>query len=315
MLDWLNRKTYLVLGLFFLGSTVVLANDHSEPYNQPTAKLSSQLELGVGSDSNVTIDEIDNNSSVRGSLWTFSADLNYKTKLKPTTEIKVGLGHSQDRYDNFNEFDLETNIATADLSHDFEKLTGGAALRYISADLDSQHFLTLSQASLYASAFLTDTLFLRTDYVYSNKKFDTLSDRDATQHSLGVDLYLFLHGSRQYLVVGYKYEDEDAALAQFDRKAHNLKLRYRHSFSIFKQPIIAQLKASYRIRDYEAITPSIDVIRDDTRFRIGADLKLPLSDSLFLALEYAYSDFKSNLPAADYNQNLVALKIGWQFER
>jgi len=318
----LNKKTCLGLAscflgaaAFFLSSSTAVAKDHNASQKQIGPQINSKVLIGLGSDSNVTVDQIDTDLGVRDSLWSFSADVNYKQKLKPRTELKVGLSHSQDRYENFSEFDLDTNFVTAELTHDFKNVSIGGAIRYITADLDSQSFLSISQASFNASTLLSNKLFLRADYTYADKALNTFSDRDSSKHSLGADLYFFLDGSKRYLVAGYKYQDEDAIAEQFDRKTHNLKLRYKHTFSAFERQIIGRIKAGYRIRDYDAITPSIGVIRDDERFRIGADLKLLLSDSLFVVLEYEYSDYQSNLPAVDYEQDVVALKIGWQFKR
>lgn len=310
-----TRKACLVLTFFFICSASVTAKQSDASDSPSSTKIRSKVLLGMGSDSNVAVDEIDSDLAVRDSLWSFSANVNYRQKLSPPTELKVGLGHSQDSYDNFSEFDLATNFVTADLSHEFDKVTIGTTLRHITADLDSQSFLSISRSSLYASILLSKKVFMRADYAYSDKKLNTFTDRNASQHSLGANLYLFLDGAKRLMVVSYKYQNEDTVADRFDRQTHHLRLRYKHTFSIFEQPIVGQLKASYRVRDYDAITPSIGLIRHDERIRLGADLKFLLPHSLFAMLEYEYSDYQSNLPAVDYEQSIVALKIGWQFSQ
>jgi len=312
-MNQIKTKTWLILTLFFFNLANVFANDTRVSDRQRSVKISGELSLSAESDNNVTVDEIDNDLALSDTLWTLSANFKYRQKLKHSTELKVSASHSQDRHDNFSEFDLTTNFVSADLSRKFTKLSTGATLRYITADLNSQNFLSLPQASLYVSTLLHDKVFLRVEYAYTDKTFDTFADRNATQHSLGTELYLFLAGPKRYLVAEYKYQNEDAASAQFDRQIHNLKLGYQHTFSIFERDLIGRLKASYQTRDYDAITPSIGVIRDDKRLRLGAELRVLLSPSLFALLEYQHSNYESNLPAADYKQDTVALKIGWQF--
>ncbi len=299
-----RKKIGLALAVIFLNSAITQANAES--------KISGKFSFGVESDSNVTVSNIDDESGVRDSLWTFSSNVDLKKKVSKHTEAKIGLRHSLDRFQNLSEFDLDTSIVSAEIEHDFDKLTLGTSLKYIVADLDSEQFLSISRASVSASGLLSKKVFFRADYTYSETEFDVSANRDATKHALGANLYYFLEGSKRYVVIGYKYQDEDALAARFDRISHNLKLRYRHRFSAFNRTLIGRLKASYRLRDYDAITPSIGLIREDERYRLGADLKLILSDSLFLMLEYEFSDYQSNLPAADYERSVLGLKLGWQ---
>ena len=314
-MSFIRKKLRLALIIFILYPTAIQATDHGKSASQANSKVSSKLSFGIGSDSNVTVDEIDSESGVRDSLWTFSADLDYKKKVTKTTDLRVGLSHSQDRFETFSEFDLGTSLVSTEISHDFGKINIGTALRYIVADLDSRNFLSISQASLNANGLLNKKMFLRADYTYSDTTFNDLDQRNATRHSLGTDLYYFLDGSKKNIAIGYKYQDENAVAAQFDRSTHNLSMRFKHTFSSFDNSLIGQLNASYRVRDYDAITPSIGLIRKDERYRVRTNLTLLLSASLFLKLEYEYSDYQSNFPAADYEQRVISMQIGWQSGR
>ena len=41
--------------------------------------------------------------------------------------------------------------------------------------------------------------------------------------------------------------------------------------------------------------------------------ELPLTDTIFVSPEYEYGDFSSNLPSADYSQNVFSLRLGTRF--
>ena len=115
---------------------------------------------------------------------------------------------------------------------------------------------------------------------------------------------------RTYFVSGYKYESENAVDPQFDFKGHNIKARFSQRISMGDRD--AELKVGWRYEDrnYASITPSIGAIRDDTRHRFQAELEIPITDRIYGLIEYEYADYSSNLPSADYTQNLVGARLG-----
>lgn len=299
----------------------VASNSSAQYQNNDKQKVNASgtfdaaVEVGLENDSNVSVEELDADSTAGDSLWSVAANLNYKYRFYQPTELKFGYRYSQDSYDEFDQFDLSSNFVSADLSHNFGDFKGGLSARYISADLASEDFLTLSQISVNASKLLSKTMFGRVEYTYTDKGFESFADRESSKNSLGGDLYFFLDGSKKYWVVGYKYEDEDAVGDEFDRVIHTFKMSYTHKFSLFNRESIARVRARYQTRDYDSITPSINEIREDDRLRFGAELEIPLNEDWYTLFEIERSDYSSNLPSADYSQNLIAAKLGWRYQQ
>lgn len=277
------------------------------------APFSFEVSAGVEYDSNISVAEVDNNTGADDFAAVLDADLQFEKDLGEKSRLSLGYSFSQSLHEEFTNFDLQSHFASADISHDFGGVDVGAAYRLIYTRLGGEGFMLMHQVSPYISRFFGKKLFVRADYAYTDKDFEARTDRDAQSHAGGVDVYLFLNGVRTYFVAGYRFENEDAVDSQFDYEGHNFKARFSQRIPLGARE--AKLKLGYRHeqRDYSAITPSIGVLRDDTRHRFEAEIEVPLTDRLYLAAEFEHAEFSSNLPAADFNQNLASLRVGMRF--
>jgi|GEM_PF-422961 len=289
------------------------ADSNGSQASQKESPLNFELNIGVEYDSSVSISEVDDNTAADDFALVFDADVDYEKNLSKNTSLNLSYSFSQSLHDEFTDFNLQTHFATADIAHDFGNYDIGGSYRYIFTLLDNDNFLTLQQLSPYFSTFVGKNLYLRADYTYIDKEFDVFEERDATANSVGADVYYFLEGTRRYFVLGYQYRDEDADDAQFDFESQNYKIRFVQRFQLGKRDMIGKLFARFDARNYDSITRSIGEVRDDDRTRIGAELEIPINDKASILVEYEYSEFDSNLPAADKTQNIIAVKMGFQF--
>ena len=279
---------------------------------ESNAQFSLELAAGYEYDSNVSIDEIDTNTSKGDHAAVAELDLGLKLPIGTTTDLDLGYGISQSLHQDFGEFDLQTHLASADLSHDFGDFDAGFTGRYVSARLDGSDFLRMQQFSPHFSRFFGKKLYLRADYTYTDKHFHTIADRDAETHAAGADLYWFLRGIRSYLVFGYRLHGENADAAEYDYRSHTVKLRYVRRFKLGTRNITAKLGWRYQARDYRAVTPLIGKDRDDDRYRIDFNVEIPLRGKWFVSFEHDYADNSSNLPSADYSQRVTSLKLHYR---
>jgi hypothetical protein len=159
------------------------------------------------------------------------------------------------------------------------------------------------------SGFISKKFFARGAYVHSDKVIERNNQRDAVSNSGEIDVYFFRRGLRSYFNVGYLYKDEDAQAEEYDYKSGNIKVRYIHRFDIFSKVATLELGYRYEDRDYRSATPSIEEVRSDKRQRWRIDFELPVIEQGAIKFYATYGDYKSNLPRADYDQNI----IGTQF--
>lgn len=275
--------------------------------------LKGEVQAGAEYDSNVSVDDLDTNTGLGDWSAVIDARASLNAKLSGHTDANLAYDFSQSLHEDFTEFDLQSHMASADISHDFGKVRMGGAYRFIHAQLGGDDFLTMHQLSPYASLKLGKAVLLRADYSFTDKNFAGRIDRDAKNHAGAIDAYYFINGSRSFLLAGYKYTHENANDAQYDYDGHSFKLRLTQKFAMGKQDAVLRLGWRHERRDYDGITPSILAKRKDRRHRLQADLEVPVSRIFFVAGEYEYGDYKSNLPSADFRQNVFSIKLGARF--
>jgi len=275
-----------------------------------SSPFSLEISAGLESDSNVSVSELDESTGENDQAAVFDADLDYEVPLDETTDLQLGYGLSQTSYDDFSEFDLQNHLLTGEVARDFGDFDAGVAYRYIHTRLGGHDYMKTQQASPSVSRFFGRRLFARAEYTFSDKDFDEIDARDATAHAGGADLYWFLRGVRTYVVLGYRYRDENAEDAQYDYGSNNLKLRLSQRFRFMARDATLKLGWLYEQRDYSSANPAIGENRDDDRNRFQAELEVPLSERVFTVLDYEYGGFASNLDSADYDQHVASIRVG-----
>lgn len=284
-----------------------------KPAGEKRSPFSAELTAGAEYDSNVSVSDVDNNTGADDVAAVFDADFDYAPDLGGKTDFSLGYSFSQSLYSQFDAFNLQSHLATVDLSRDVAGFDIGAAYRFSHARLGGDPFLTMHQIAPYVSRFIGDRLFVRAEYAYTDRNFIGRTDRDGRSQSASGDVYVFLRGSKTYVSAGYKYEKDDTTDPQFAYTGHNLRARISHKIPMGRR--FAQLKLGYRYEDrgYDSITPSIAAVRNDTRHRIQAEVEIPIDDTFFARFEFEHADFSSNLPSADYRQNVGSAKLGARF--
>lgn len=284
-----------------------------KPPGEKRSHFSAELTAGAEYDSNVSVSDVDNNTGADDFAAVFDADFEFAPDVGAKTDFSLGYSFSQSLYADFDAFDLQSHLATADLSREVAGFDVGAAYRFSHARLGGDPFLTMHQIAPYVSRFIGDRVFVRAEYAYTDRNFVGRADRDGRSNAASGDVYFFLRGSRTYVSAGYKYEKDDTTDPQFAYVGHNLRARFSHKIPMGGR--FAQIKLGYRFEDrgYDAVTPSIGAVRSDTRHRIQAEVEIPIDDTFFARLEFEHADFQSNLPSADYRQNVGSAKIGARF--
>ena len=299
--------------LLILTTSLALAPPAALGQGEVETQFDVDLSAGVEFDSNVSVQEIESNTGADDVATRFRAEFDFEAKWQNETELKLGYTFSDKSFDEFSDFDLQTHLANATLQRDFGDFTTGATYRYLDAKLGGDDYLTMHQITPHISGFVAKDVFIRADYVYSDKTFDNRADRDSTVHNVGADVYYFLDGSRRYLTVGIDAETNDATDDAFDFDAIGLRARLTQRVDIAGRDLQLRLGWRYEDRDYSGETPSIGAPRNDERHRIQASAEYPIHDRLYVAAEYEYGDFSSNLPSADYSQNVFGLRLGVRF--
>jgi hypothetical protein len=302
------QTTFFILALIMLQADLGWTAQ-SSPEEGSATQFGAELSLGGEYDDNVTVDEVDLSSSQGDYALTINAKVESSTSLSKTTDLDLSYNFSQSNYREFSQVDRQTHMLGSNLEVDMGKVNGGLSLFYIDSRLDGSKFLKLYRASPSVSGFIAKKWFTRGAYVYSDKTIEQRSFRDATSNAGEIDLYYFRRGLRSYFNIGIQYKDEDAEAAEFDYIAANFKLRYVHRFDLCSKTSILELAFRYEDRDYSSPTPSIGEKRSDERLRWGIDLEIPVLERGAIEFYAVHSDYSSNLPRADYTQNIIGTRF------
>lgn len=309
--------TYASLALFGLAAlpSGASAADAQGPKAgaEKRSPFSAELTAGAEYDSNVSVSDIDNNTGADDVAAVIDADFEFSPDLGEKTAFDLGYSFSQSLNSEFDAFNLQSHLATADFSREIGGFDIGGAYRFSHARLGGDPFLTMHQAAPYVSRFFGDHVFVRAEYAYTDRNFIGRTDRDGRSNGVSGDVYFFLRGSKTYLSAGCKYEKDNTVDPQFDYTGHGLRARLSHKFPLGSR--LAQVKLGYRFEDrgYDSITTSIAAVRSDQRHRVNAELELPINDRFFARFEFEHGDFQSNLPSADFRQNVGSAKLGARF--
>lgn len=265
--------------------------------------------LGVKHDSNVAVLELDASSGESDSAALFDLGLAYKFALSAKATLRADYAFSHTEYQSFTDFNLSIHRGSLDFAYDFDAADAGVMLHYIDAQLDSDGFLTMKQASPYVAKLIGDRLYLRGAYTYTDKAFDGNSQRDARNDAVSADAFVFLNGVKTYLVLGYRFDAEDATDAQFDYQGTQVSAQLSHNVPVAGVDVRLRSRVRYEDRNYDEVTPAIGRKRDDERYRLDFSMALPLGKRLTATAAYEWADNRSNLPAVNFDESVWSLRL------
>lgn len=310
-----SRAVFFTLGL---GSVLVLAATPGRAGESETAGAkerpwSVEIAGGVEYDDNVSVAELDETTGLGDFAGVIDFRADYAPELGENTSLYVGYDFFQSLYVDLTGFDIQSHVATVSLDHTIGRVTVGGMYNFAYAFLGGDDFLEFHKFSPFVSVFLTDSLYLRSFYEYTDKSIFPSPDRDTQDQGGGASLYYFMNGAKTYVSAGYRYESVDAVGPEFDYAGHDITAKFSTHLALGDAASEIKIGGRYDIRDYENVTASIGEIRDDDIFKLTAEWEIPLGKYLFSELKYEYGNYISNLPTADYTRNVATIKLGARY--
>jgi uncharacterized protein (PEP-CTERM system associated) len=288
--------------------------DEADPSGETQDRMFSfDVETGVEYDSNVALLEVDTSTGVGDAIALLNFGLGFDAPIDGALDLKAGYNFSETAHEDFTDFDLRIHRGSSTLSYDFGRIDAGTILQYARAELDGARFMTLQQTSPYLSTLIGRRVFLRFAYTHSDKDFASNPLRAAKADSWSSDLYYFVDGLRTYLLIGYRHDAEDAVDAQFDYAGDRFRAQISHRFALGSRELTVKAGLRSEQRDYENETPSIGAPRRDDRVQLEASGDLPLSERVTASLRYRRSNNDSNLPAVDFDEDVLSLSVTAEF--
>lgn len=277
------------------------------------AVLSFDIAIGAEIDSNVSVNEIDQNTSEEDTASFVDLGFGIEKEFTETLSANITYDFSQSAYSEFSDFNLTLHTINGMISKTINDITGDINVAYAKSALDGQDFLTLTKISPSLSSFIGRRFYIRAGLDFTKKEFILNSERNADADGLLGSLFYFINGTRTYLSTTYTYSEEIAQNSEFDYYSDTIRLSIQHDITLWDRDW--EFGFGYRMqkRYYANETQSINQRRKDTRQRISLEMEIPFGENYFLGFDFSYDDNQSNLQAAHYNQYLVTAQIGASF--
>jgi len=272
---------------------------------------SLDVAVGVGFDDDIKVSEIDNNAGAGDKLAAFDVSLGYDLVRCESGGLEVGYDFSQTYHETLSDFDFHSHGVSVFADKELDGIDYNAYAGYTRAYLGGRDFLGIAIIQPSVGRLFGEHWYLSATLGYQNKHLVTANDRDANQFSGEISGFYFFNESNSYFKAGYRIEDENAAAAAFDYRAHYFKFSYKSPVRLKflpRDPIV-RIGYEFAFKDYSSITGEIGEERLDKRHTVTAELELPISDHVGLQVEFERIGARSNLESSDFAQRIYAVSM------
>ncbi|NNJ73388.1 MAG: DUF560 domain-containing protein [Enterobacterales bacterium] len=282
----------------------------SEPVEQ---KYNASISIGEEYNSNLTIDELDLGSNQSGLLT--NIELEVDAQLSPSKDHQINLAYmfSRSIHEEYSEFDLESHGFS--LGYDFTEgdYTYGLDYMFFDATLDSADFLQMNFITPSVSYMLNDTSLLRFAYNFTDKSFDTFTDRDADSNGVDISYYSFFNQAKSYFRWQLSTAQEDAVTDEFDFDSYTVGFSVNSTVPSLAEGAKVNFDIKYSERDYSQRTEEIMAFRAEEWSQVRLNLIVPIYENMTLDFGVEHNDRASNLASADYTETRAMVDFIYEF--
>ncbi|MDR7120080.1 outer membrane beta-barrel protein [Rheinheimera soli] len=274
-------------------------------------QVSGYLSYGQNYNSNLKTAELDNASGRSAAGQKLEAQLALRWKPTEQWTLDLGYTHQQNRWQDNSDFNTTLGLWALDLSYQAKWLTLGGTVHKADAELASEDFLGLEQYSLYLAKLWLQRYYVRISLNQTDKDFKVLDDRDAKQQQLRSDLFVFSADQQGFVQLGLAYQDEQTQSELFDFRGPLLQLKASQQWRWLEQDHKLQLGWQWQHKDYQMAGEAEK--RQDRINSWQLNWQWQLNHYLALTTQLEHQNSASNVPTADYSQNLAGMALRLSF--
>jgi hypothetical protein len=259
--------------------------------------------LNVGINYSLRINKEDYNIYDFNQIFAYA---NYLHSLSESNKIQLGVIGNRIDYKNFSLFSHYQLKAFLRSINSFESRTSLTA----AAEIDQKSYLEDYKSQGLADEVLQAKLFLQLGQGITD--------------DLGLSAFTFLRknisgGNRYYSSIDYVYYEEELFNDIYSNEGIETGLTLSY---LFRPNIMGKIAGRYEFRNYmdlpaaDKVGNDLDELRKDNQFSIGASLEFGLSEilsGLYLSLNYNFIKNSSNDYYYDYNNQIYAISLGFDF--
>jgi hypothetical protein len=235
-----------------------------------------------------------------------SAYANYMHSISESNKIQLGVIGNRIDYENFSLFSHYQLKAFLRSINSFESRTSITA----AVEIDQKIYIEKMESEGLADEVLQAKLYLQLGQGITD--------------NLGLSAYAFLRnnisgGNRYFNTTDYIYYEEELFNDIYSNEGIETGLTFSY---LFLPNILGKFSGRYEIRNYTDLPAAdengneLDEMRQDNQYSAGASLEFGLSEilsGLYLSLNYNYIKNISNDYYYDYNNQIYAITLGFDF--
>lgn len=273
-----------------------------------------RLRVGLGGeyDDNLTVEEQDLATDQADFATVLELEGGYRFQVPKPYEADISYSVYQSLYDDYSQFDLQTHTLGLTGSRDFDGVEAGLSYAYSYMFLGREGFMQSHRFTPNAGFSLPHDLYASLSYNLENKDFRKTTDngRDAVNQAVGGDLFAFFLENKGYVQVGYRLENENAAVDEFDYWGHTVLAAVQVPAWYETK---ARLSVKYQGKEYRHLNPDIGEERDDTKQTVGLMISRKFLGRYEAKVDYQHIDSDSNLESNDYTENVLFFGVSATF--
>ena len=235
-----------------------------------------------------------------------SAYANYMHSISESNKIQLGVIGNRVDYENFSLFSHYQLKAFLKSINSFESRTSLT----VAAEIDQKIYIEKMQSQGLTDEVLQAKLYLQLGQGITD--------------DLGLSAYAFFRnnlsgGNRYFNTTDYIYYEEELFNDIYSNEGIETGLTLSY---LFLPNIMGKISGRYEIRNYTDLPAAdkngneLDEMRQDNQYSVGASLEFGLSEILsvlYLSLNYNYIKNISNDYYYDYNNQVYAITLGFDF--
>ncbi len=281
-----------------------------------TASYQARAEFGLQYDDNLNLAP-DNDplgiTGIRDARATIGAGADLMLLEKDGLRLLAGYDFFQSVHFSDDDFNLQNHRPAVQVQYDAGKAQLGIATRYDYYSLDGRSFHQGVQALPWVS--IPEGDFGRTELFYryrwrkfflSRPGFEFRDIRDARNHAAGIDQFIYLGSSRQYVKVGAQYAREDPSNTAGERFGYDgFEVGTKLGWHFPEYSLDTAIGYSFRFEDYFSQSAG----RDDREHQFLISIEKPMSERVTLVLGYLGVVNVSNKAAFEYERNIGSISL------
>ena len=271
---------------------------------------------GLEYSDNLTVTQLDVTTDESDVAGVFDFGAGYRVIDQGPTELEISYDLYQSLYSDITDLNLQAHSFSAFGTTDVEGFDPTLGYRFTRSLLGGDGFLALHDVTAGVGRALFAPWYVDASYNFESRNFDEAPDRDGFRNSLVLSQFFFW--GQEFPTTGtlrWRLEGQDAEGSEFDYLGNYIRVGVRGPvpFAGPLERLRYGVSYEYFSKDYDNVTPSIGKKRDDSNNTFRLQLRHPIVRYLEGVFDYQYINQDSNLPSADFAENILTWRIEANF--